>query len=60
MAGARSAAKRAVDTNPDLAEVHSLLSKIAWVEDDLATDEKEARLAMHSIPVLLMGIPCLH
>ncbi len=50
VAGARSAAKRAVDTNPDLAEVHSLLSKIAWVEDDLATDEKEAKLAIELNP----------
>jgi len=59
MAGAHSAAKRAIETNPDLAEVHSLLSQIAWVEDDHITDEKEARRAIELNPSFSDGYTML-
>ena len=50
MSGAHSAAKKALEINPDLAEVHALLSQIAWVEDDFVTGEKEANLAIEINP----------
>ena len=50
MSGAHAAAKKALEINPDLAEVHALLSRIAWVEDDFVTGEKEANLAIEINP----------
>ena len=59
MSRAHSTAKKALEINPDLAEVHALLSQIAWVEDDFVTGEKEANLAIEINPSFSDGYTML-
>jgi TolB-like protein/Tfp pilus assembly protein PilF len=59
--GMKSAAKRALQIDSDLAEAHALLSRVAWAEDDRVLDEIEARRAIELNPNLaeaqaMMGV----
>ncbi|HKW03680.1 MAG TPA: adenylate/guanylate cyclase domain-containing protein, partial [Nitrososphaerales archaeon] len=53
--GMKSAASKALDIDPNLAEVHSLLSYTAWGVDDFVTAESEARKAIELNPNLSEG-----
>lgn len=46
VSGTKSAAKKALEIDPDLAEGHYLLALVAWAEDDHVLDEKEAKKAV--------------
>jgi adenylate cyclase len=46
LAAMKTAVLRALQINEDLAEAHSLMSVVAWSEDDYSTAEKEARKAL--------------
>jgi adenylate cyclase len=52
ISGMKSAARRALELDPNLAEGHYLLSWVAWGEDDHGTDELEARRAIELNPNL--------
>ena len=52
VSGMRSAAKKALEDDENLAEGHSLLAFVAWVEDDFSRDELEARRAIELNPSL--------
>ena len=52
VAGAKSSAIKALEIDPTLAEVHSLLSFTAWSEDDFVKAEKEAKIALELNPNL--------
>lgn len=52
VAGMKSAVKRALELDENLAEGHYLLSWVAWAEDDHTLDEVEARRAIELNPNL--------
>jgi adenylate cyclase len=52
MGNAKLAAQKALNLNERLAEVHSVLSRIAWIEDDYGRDELEAKKAIELNPNL--------
>ena len=52
MKNAKLAAQKALDLNENLAEVHAVLSEIAWIEDDFGRDELEAKRAIELNPNL--------
>jgi len=52
LSGMRSAAKKALEIDENLAEGHTLRAFVAWVEDDFSTDELEAKRAIELNPNL--------
>ncbi len=48
----KAAALRALQINDKLAEAHTLMSNLAWAEDDFQTEEREARIAIRLNPNL--------
>jgi len=50
--GMKSAARRALEIDRNLAEGHALLSFVAWAEDDHIKDEEEAKRAIELNPNL--------
>ena len=53
--GMKSAASKALNIDPNLAEVHSFLSYTAWGVDDFVTAESEARKSIELNPNLSEG-----